>query len=100
MDVQLQNSATVKNLVIHLSSNLNWKAHIEEKLMQSNRKLYFAGILQWVYKRRSNCKEKGNKNDISMLKKKLENARGEFVFKNCRLGKDRTNKLNLRTTQD
>ena len=40
LDQKLDNSKTVKDLGIHVSDNLTWKMHIEERLRKANKVLY------------------------------------------------------------
>ena len=40
LDQKLDNSKTVKGLGIHVSDNLTWKMHIEERLRKANKVLY------------------------------------------------------------
>ena len=42
-DVQLRNSAIVKEVGIQVSSKLTWKRHVEECLMNANKVLYLLG---------------------------------------------------------
>ena len=36
MDLRLPSSASVKDLRIHVSTNLTWKVHVEEQIMEAN----------------------------------------------------------------